>query len=165
MITRGEFEAFKKTGLFPSGTKMVFCQASAPPGWTQDTSINDKVLRVVNGEGGGMNSAGSHSHTVNSHRHSTPNHTHYLANTGVHYVNKNLGASFIARSDADEVLYTGSLSSGDDDFYIVKGKTTNSGGGNTGYSSPGTNSTGSHSHSFDGTWRPAYLDVIVCTKD
>ena len=30
--------------LIPPGTKMVFLQAEAPTGWTQDASLNDKVL-------------------------------------------------------------------------------------------------------------------------
>tara|TARA_X000001036_G_scaffold257380_1_gene239354 strand:+ start:2602 stop:4230 length:1629 start_codon:yes stop_codon:yes gene_type:complete len=44
------------TGLaaFPSGTKMIFNQASAPTGWTKETSnVDNKALRVVSGSGGG----------------------------------------------------------------------------------------------------------------
>ena len=44
------------TGLaaFPSGTKMIFNQASAPTGWTKVTSgVDNKALRVVSGSGGG----------------------------------------------------------------------------------------------------------------
>ena len=44
------------TGLaaFPSGTKMIFNQASAPSGWTKVTSnVDNKALRVVSGSGGG----------------------------------------------------------------------------------------------------------------
>ena len=40
-------------GDIPSGTKMIFYQASAPSGWTQDTSLNDYGLRVVSGSGSG----------------------------------------------------------------------------------------------------------------
>jgi hypothetical protein len=90
---------------FPSGTKMVFAQASAPTGWTQDTSNNDKALRVVSGSGGGTggthafssppstahthsfsdsssttSSAGAHSHTGPSHTHTGPSHTHSTPN-------------------------------------------------------------------------------------
>lgn len=39
--------------LIPSGTVMVFFQSAAPTGWTQNTSHNDKALRVVSGTGGG----------------------------------------------------------------------------------------------------------------
>jgi hypothetical protein len=37
----------------PSGTVMLFCQPTAPTGWTQVTTHNDKALRVVSGTGGG----------------------------------------------------------------------------------------------------------------
>ena len=37
----------------PSGTVMVFFQVSAPTGWTQVVTQNDKALRVVSGSGGG----------------------------------------------------------------------------------------------------------------
>jgi hypothetical protein len=40
---------------FPTGTRLVFAQASAPTGWVQDTSagINDRAIRVVSTAGGG----------------------------------------------------------------------------------------------------------------
>ena len=45
------------TGIeaFPSGTKQLFYQASAPTGWTQDTTaaLGNAALRVVVGTGGG----------------------------------------------------------------------------------------------------------------
>jgi len=37
----------------PSSTVMLFCQPTAPVGWTQVTTHNDKALRVVSGTGGG----------------------------------------------------------------------------------------------------------------
>jgi len=37
----------------PSGATMLFYQSSAPTGWTQVTSQNNKALRVVSGSGGG----------------------------------------------------------------------------------------------------------------
>ncbi len=44
-----------KMHAFPSGTRMLFQQATVPPGWTQDTSVqNDSLLRMVNGSGGGV---------------------------------------------------------------------------------------------------------------
>ncbi|MBO4228385.1 hypothetical protein [Bradyrhizobium neotropicale] len=41
----------------PSGTVMLFYQAAAPVGWTKVTTHNDKVLRVVSGNGGGAGGA------------------------------------------------------------------------------------------------------------
>ena len=40
-------------GDFPAGTVTLFVQASAPTGWTQVNSQNNKAIRVVNGSGGG----------------------------------------------------------------------------------------------------------------
>lgn len=40
-------------GDFPAGTITLFVQPSAPVGWTQVNSQNNKVIRVVNGSGGG----------------------------------------------------------------------------------------------------------------
>jgi hypothetical protein len=37
------------TGVFPSGTVMLFHQTSAPTGWTKVVSLNDRALRVVSG--------------------------------------------------------------------------------------------------------------------
>lgn len=161
----------------PSGTKMVFYQATAPTGWTQDTSINDRVLRVVSGEGGGTGgswiisglsteSAGSHSHTVNSHTHSTPDHTHTLAtDANVNYWTRD--------SDRRVTLFSGYLhvanhsSDPSKEATLVKSSTTSGGGGTTGSASPGTDSQGSHTHtiSSDGSWKPPYLDIIIATKD
>lgn len=39
-------------GQFPSGTTILFYQASAPTGWTKLVTQNDKLIRVVSGTGG-----------------------------------------------------------------------------------------------------------------
>ena len=52
------------TGIasFASGTKMVFYQASAPTGWTQDTAaaLSNTVMSVVTGTGGGTGGTNSY---------------------------------------------------------------------------------------------------------
>lgn len=53
-------------GDFPPGTITIFIQASAPSGWTQVTSQNDKAIRVVNGNGGGSGGSASFSSTFTS---------------------------------------------------------------------------------------------------
>ena len=40
--------------MYPAGTKKLFFQATAPTGWTQDTTYGDRALRVVSGAGGGV---------------------------------------------------------------------------------------------------------------
>jgi hypothetical protein len=41
---------------FPSGTRLVFAQATAPTGWTQDTTstLDNRMMRVVTSTGGGL---------------------------------------------------------------------------------------------------------------
>ena len=46
----------------PTGTVMIFAQASAPVGWSKNTGHNNKALRVVSGSGGG--SGGNRAFTV-----------------------------------------------------------------------------------------------------
>jgi hypothetical protein len=41
------------SGQIPSGTTMLFLEASAPTGWTQVTSLNNYALRLVSGTGAG----------------------------------------------------------------------------------------------------------------
>ena len=48
--------------MTPDGTSMFFYQSSAPTHWVKSTSHNDKMLRVVTGNGGG--SGGSISFTT-----------------------------------------------------------------------------------------------------
>jgi hypothetical protein len=37
------------SGIFPSGTAMLFQQTTAPTGWTKVTTYNDYALRIVSG--------------------------------------------------------------------------------------------------------------------
>ena len=81
---------------FPSGTRLLFQQSTVPPGWTQDTTVqNDSLLRMVNGSTvgtyagngvsvvlrGGESTDGTalngsqvpnHTHTMQDHQHETP---------------------------------------------------------------------------------------------
>ena len=55
---------------FPSTTKMVFYQASAPTGWTQDTAaaLGNAAMRVVVGTGGGTGGSDTFQTTFGSSR-------------------------------------------------------------------------------------------------
>lgn len=48
-----------KYGIIPQNSQAVFYQASAPGGWSQVTTHNNKALRVVSGTGGGFGSGGT----------------------------------------------------------------------------------------------------------
>lgn len=48
-----------KYDIIPQNSVAVFYQATAPTGWAQVTSHNNKALRVVSGTGGGFGSGGT----------------------------------------------------------------------------------------------------------
>lgn len=120
---------------FESGTKMVFHQAAAPTGWTQDTALNDRVLRVVSGAGG----ANAGSWTVSGLSGTLPNHIHSAGSYKWTAGNVEGGSGDGGVDGPGDVPITG-----------------NSG-------NPTTNPT--ISIASDASWRPAYTDVIVCTKN
>lgn len=131
--------SWRKAGDIPAGTTMLFLQAAAPTGWTQDTSINDKVLRLVDGEGAGEGgdweitglTTDDHTLTVDE----MPAHTHNIKCSGT--------------VTAGPYPIVGPMHAGN---YICDP----TGGG------------AAHDHGAvisDAVWRPAYVDVIACVKD
>lgn len=124
-------------GAFPSGTKMLFQQTSAPTGWTKDTTHNDKALRVVSGTAssggataftsvfGSGKTTGSHTLTLAE----IPSHTHTFASNQVY----------------DGAGGTGGYQAG-------SGVSTGAAGGGGGHT---------HTLSLD----LQYVDLIIATKD
>jgi len=149
---------------FPPGTKMLFV-SSLPPGWTLDTTFTDKVLRVVSDDtavgttGGswvisGISSAGSHTHTINSagaHKHELPYGMYGGGSVNFQGAPFGTGGSFSSNYrhywDNDEFLTANRVLSSSN------GAHTHTMG-----------SAGDHTHTFDGTWRPAYVNVIIGVK-
>ena len=146
---------------FESGTKMVFYQASAPTGWTQDTAaaLSNTVMSVVTGTGGGTGGttsyfasflattdksgaqpaapvSGSVSGTVGGHTLSTPeiaSHTH----------NIRACRQENAPPGSPTIIYNQNSAS------ATNINVDNAGGG------------GSHSHPFSGSLSGATADVSV----
>lgn len=60
-VISGDGSGLSGVDPFASGTKMVFYQASAPTGWTQDTAaaLANTALSVVTGTGGGTGGSDS----------------------------------------------------------------------------------------------------------
>ena len=147
----------------PNGSVMAFFQSGAPTGWTQVTTQNDKVLRVVSGTGGGTGgdwamSAGEttsshagHVHTGAAHTHTSAAHTH---STAAHGHANNL-------SVANATLSTANLASHTHTYNAPSG-TSIAGPGNPAYggfpayrstanSNSGTTGSGTgHGHSISG---------------
>lgn len=61
-VISGDGSGLSGVDPFASGTKMVFYQASAPTGWTQDTAsaLSNTVMSVVTGTGGGTGGSTSY---------------------------------------------------------------------------------------------------------
>lgn len=149
--------------LIPSGTVMVFYQASAPTGWTA-VAANDKFLRVVTAGGTGGTTGGTvaastslaHTHTVASHTH-TIAHTHdldetdpgggYAADTGAP-IGRDTGAG------SPQQLYQ--IVAGGSTVRFIRSLTGASSAANSGAATPATDS---QLGAF------AYADVIIATKD
>ncbi len=150
--------------IFPSGTKMLFVQTSAPTGWTKDTTHNNKALRVVSGA---ASSGGSVAFTTAFTSQSVggtvggtaiteaqmPSHYHFVAVSG-NYTGTLTSANSVAATST----------SGGDSEYSLDGVALTPDVGRT--STVGSGDT--HTHSFTGAaidLAVQYVDVIIATKD
>ncbi len=147
---------------FPSGTTMLFFQASAPPGWTQVTTsaLNDSLLRIVTGVGGGSYTAGQAfsaavaSGTVNGHSISQaelPNCSFSVTDPGhQHFVG--------------DFLYNGGTGGANGGIY-GSSNPLNTGSSTTGISVSSGGSGTAHGHGFTGSaLNVNYVNGILCTK-
>jgi len=176
---------------FPSGTKMVFFQASAPTGWTQDTANNDKALRVVSGTGGGTGGthglssppSTAHTHTGGSHTHSTPNHnhgdnfavaSHTLATSRIPSHSHNVPMSNDYQNANTNTWRPYPYRYSNAAYNVASGNSGSGGSHNHGLngavSSGGASNTGSGGAVATGSasptaFAPQYINVIVCSKD
>ena len=174
--------------FIPNGSVMAFFQASAPTGWTQVTTQNDKVLRVVSGTGGGTGgdwamSAGETTSSHGGHVHAGAAHTHsHNLSAGSHTLTESQMPSH--KHNTNTTQYNGNA-----DGYL-SGVSNPSGGANWGppnnssFRTGNTGGSSSHSHSLSGSISsggagdtssagshthtiaaPQYIDVIICSKD
>jgi hypothetical protein len=160
---------------FPSGTKMLFRQSTAPTGWTKDTAHNDKALRVVSGSAGSGGNiefsqmfnakaiSGSVSTSISG---SVAGHALSISQIPSHNHNFSGSVSIAGghnSTDANAAGVVGVLSYGSNKFSF-SGQTSNRGIG------------AAHSHGWSGSadstfrgdtidMRVRYVDVIIATKD
>lgn len=124
----------------PQGTALAFWQATAPPGWTQDTTLDDMMLRVVGTSGG---STGGMDSPILMDK--VPGHTHAMDMAGDHSHTYWRGV----------ITPEASISNGG----IVKSQTEEQ-----------TSTDGAHIHTINtnenaANWEPKYVDMIICIKD
>ncbi|MHB8727576.1 MAG: hypothetical protein ACYC9K_00900 [Sulfuricaulis sp.] len=126
---------------FASGTVMPFFQSAAPIGWTQILTQDDKAMRVVSGVGGGSGGAVAFStitgQSVAGHQLTTAEMPSHTHS--IHTRQGTGGYGFVSEYDAAGA-------------FIDSSQNTNSTGGD-----------GSHSHGVG--FQPAYIDLIICSKD
>lgn len=123
---------------FASGVQLLFPQAAPPTGWTLDTDVTDSVIRVNDTAGAGTGGSWTISGVT------VDGHTLTVDEMPAH-AHAIPTASSVQDGSSKNVTGSGTSS----------GNTASTGGGS------------SHSHGLtaDGTWRPAYLDVVKATKD
>lgn len=139
----------------PSGTKMVFPQAAAPTGWTQDTTLDDYSLRVVSGVGGGTGGTDSPFTSSFSHTHETSGHalTEAEIPAHTHAISTCSDSNTVVVNSSDKRI---SVGVGSDPLSSSESVAT-AGAGNA--HTHGTTGTG------DLTFAPLYLNTIIATKD
>lgn len=165
---------------FPSGTKMVFYQASAPTGWTA-VAVDDKFLRVVTAAGTGGTTGGTvaastslahthtvdgHTHTIGAHTHSTPSHQHTMnfSTNGLETISGGAPSVVSANSDGAALVTHVLDDAGASTIRVHTNQTQTDGSGTSG--SGGDTATGSTGPATDSQLGAfAYADVVIGTKD
>jgi hypothetical protein len=131
--------------VIPSGTIMMFLQASAPTGWTQVTSINDCTIKLINNGTGGQSSGSWTISGLSTTR-------FYLSQADLPNVTLPVnGGTLIGGSG-------GNINTGSYIGYSAGGTTGSLNGGVTQtYIQPAVTQ--------DGSWRPLAINTLVASKN
>jgi hypothetical protein len=168
------------SGLIPSGTVMLFGQASAPTGWTKKTTgfTTNSMIVVSTGAGGGAGGAadarsfdpGVSSVAVGTHSHTTAGHTLTITEmpSHDHRINGNGGSDANSYGLGSSGLSGGKTGAGGT-YYSTNSAgidiMENTGGGGS-HTHGATGLSGSHNHTINySAYNPYYFTVIAATKD
>ena len=184
-VTAAKIASGAIPAAFPSGTRMLFQQTAAPTGWTKDTTIDDKALRVVSGavsSGGSVAfSTAFANRTVSGNVDNftatgtivgtaldvtqIPSHSHFIASPGGAGTNAVLSSS-------NYVDYSMTSWTTSNNNYVLYGTSVGSDRGLTSATGSGATHTHTfsgtaHNHSFSTTLDMAvqYVDLIIASKD
>ena len=145
---------------FPSGTRMVFQQTTAPTGWTKQTTaaLNDSIMRIVTGTASSGGSTAFSTWSAQTATGATTLTTSQIP-SHQHFVVSNTTTAGIPLSSSNYMAKTNSDVSGTSDAYTFSGSATASSIGLT--SSAGSGS--SHTHPVTRSLK--YYDFIVAQRD
>lgn len=157
---------------FLAGTTLLFYQATAPTGYTKQTTHDNKAMRVVSGTGGGSGGSSAFTSVFAS---KTPTGTVSGSNSSGSVSNTTLTEAQIPSHSHDMTNYhTGQSLDGANsggavgvyNFTSLATQATSNTGGSTSHTHGFTNPT--WSGSFSGTaidFAVQYIDVIICSKN
>lgn len=153
--------AIRNSGV-PSGTRQLFAQATAPVGWVQDATIDDRFIRVVSSVGGGV--GGTHTPITMNY---VPNHTHGYSGTvdstsvvHTHTFSDSTVTNTVANhthgSAGLNAAAAGTHTHTYDDYGMnMPGNGDHGDGGQGGYRAGVSDPAGSHVHDITGSTDPA----------
>ena len=179
-VTAAKIASGAIPAAFPSGTRMLFQQTAAPTGWTKDTTIDDKALRVVSGA---VSSGGSVAFSTAFANRTVSGNVDNFTATGT-IVGTALDATQIPSHQHLVVAATGSSTLSNTTYlrdtadygsqfnYNLTGSTVAATTGLTSATGSGATHTHTftgtaHNHSFSTTLDMAvqYVDLIIASKD
>jgi hypothetical protein len=144
----------------PSGTVSLFYRSTAPTNWTQVTTQNDKILRVVSGTGGGAGGINAFSNTF-TNRPISANVPVSISGLTVQGTTLSVNTIPIHGHPANNGGNTGGSSGGV--VCVAPGSSTGNYGNGGGHGHPAsfTSANGPWSTTLD--FRVQYIDVIICS--
>lgn len=154
-----------KYGIIPQTSSLTFYQSSAPTGWAQVTTHNDKTLRVVSGTGAGSGGTNSFSSTFGSKPVSAtvPVSINGLAN-GATTIDVNTMATHAHPANSGGNVITNSPSPSVGTVTMVASSGNSGNYGNSGsHSHPITFTSASGPLSTSVDFSVQYIDIIYCT--
>jgi len=154
-----------KYGIIPQLSSMVFLEASAPTGWVQVTTHDDKTLRVVSGTGAGSGGSFSFISKFNSANPITGPVT--VTISGLAVGDTTLSAPQIPAHShtvnaTGSSAFTGDQGPQGSQTSLVGGPTDSTGGGGS-HAHPSTYTSASGSASATFTLDVSYVNMIICT--